>query len=281
MQKWIEEGNGVLFLTLTLPHGVGDSCGELMETIKAGWAATFTGRPWRSTRDEHRIRWWFRSWDGTHGLNGWHPHVHAALFLEGALDVPAVQRIGDELYERWARAVELRGHKRPSREHGLHLEAARSVSDLSRYLLKVEGAESGAPLALELTRGDLKTGAGRPPFQVLAAFRETGDKRELELFQEWERATKGQHFARWSNGARAALGIAARSDEEIVSESVAGETLHAFTPDEWIAVCRTPGAQVRVLDAAEQGGGARVRALLWDLVVAWRVRRRERIGNGP
>ena len=275
MRTWIEHGNQVLFLTLTLPHGVGDSCGELMETIKSGWAATFTGRPWRRTRDEHRIRWWFRSWDATHGVNGWHPHVHAALFVEGEIDGPAIERLRDELYERWARAVELRGHKRPTRERGLHLEAARSATNLSRYLLKVAGDGSGTPLALELTRGDLKVGAGRTPFQILAGFRETGDLQDLRLFQEWEKATKGQHFARWNNGARVALRIVSRSDDEIVSESVGGETLHAFTPEEWIATCRTRGGQARVLEAAEEGGAETVRDLLKRFVVEWKRKRAE------
>lgn len=275
MRRWLEEGNQVLFLTLTMPHGLGDSCAELMETIKEGWRKLMgSGRPWRRDRDRFRIAHTFRSWDATHGENGWHPHLHAALFVEGQLPEEELAALRASLYHRWADGVEERGHRRPSEEHGVHLETARGATDLSRYLLKVTGEESGSRLALELTRGDLKSGGGRTPFQILAGFRETGDLADLRLFQEWEKATKGQHFTRWSRGAKDALAVVEKSDEEIVEEEVGGETIYVPTPEEWLAACRTRGAQSRMLRIAEEQGEPGVRHYLTGIAARWRRRRR-------
>ena len=115
MGVWIAAGNQVLFMTLTLPHGLGDSCDELMATQKAAWHATFAGRPWRRTRAAYRVQHWFRTWDATRGVNGWHPHLHVALFVDGALDRSAVEQLAAELYERYAGAIDQRGHGRPSK----------------------------------------------------------------------------------------------------------------------------------------------------------------------
>ena len=135
------------------------------------------------------------------------------------------------------------------------------------------GEDTGARLALELTRGDLKQGGGRTPFQILGDFGETGDVADLRRFQEWVRATKGQHFARWSNGAKNGLRLTVRTDDEIVAEEVGGETVYVFGPEEWAATCKTPGAQGRVLRAAEDGGARAVRDLLSGFVAAYRRRR--------
>lgn len=256
---WIARGGGVLFLTTTLPHDEGESCAELMKTIKLAMKKLLSGRPYRRDRDRFGIVHWVRTWDATHGGNGWHPHIHAALLTLRKLPKEEIIELEGALYERWAAAVEERGHRRPSREHGILLAAAQSAT-LGRYLVKVRGEDSHRSTAMELARGDLKEGRGRTPFDILADFKASRDRTDLALFHEWEEATKGQHFMRWSNGAKADLGLTDTSDQEFVEKEVGGRTIYAFTRDEWYVVRQAHGVLARLLRAAEDAGADGVQA---------------------
>ena len=138
--------------------------------------------------------------------------------------------------------------------------------------MKVRGEDSGSSLALELTRGDLKLGNGRTPFQILEDFVRTRDPVHLALFHEWERATRGRHFGQWSRGAKADLGLLEGPDEEISGTEAEVEVVFEFTPEQWYATVRTPGALSLVLDYAEREGAAGVAAFVSRVVRVFRGR---------
>lgn len=274
MQRWLADGNSVVFFTLTMPHDFGESCGALMDTISEAVSSVFSGRPYKRDRDRFGIVHSFRAWDATHGKNGWHPHIHGALFIQGRLDRAAIAELEESVFARWVHAVTSRGHRSPSKEHGIRLEEARGVQDLAGYLLKVQGESTGASLAMELTRGDLKGGRGRAPFQILQAFADTGDMADLELFREWVEASKGKHFTRWSDGARKALCVDELEDQDLVEKEVGGITIYCPGPDEWHALTGTPGALCEALRVAEGGGTVAVATYVAALREKWRDRRR-------
>ena len=274
MQKWLAEDNSVVFFTLTMPHDFGESCGALMDTVSAAFSSVFSGRPYKRDRDRFGIVHSFRAWDATHGRNGWHPHIHGALFVEGHLDRAAIVELEESVFARWVRAVTSRGHRSPSKEHGIRLEEAHRVKDLAGYLLKVQGEDTGASLAMELTRGDLKAGRGRSPFQILQGFADTGDLGDLELFREWVEATKGKHFTRWSDGARTALSVEELQDQDLVEMDVGGVTIYCLGPDEWHALTGTPGALCEALRVAEAGGAVAVATYVAAVREKWCDRRR-------
>lgn len=141
-------------------------------------------------------------------------------------------------------------------------------------MLKVRGQETGASLAMELTRGDLKEGRGRTPFEVLQEFKDTGDTAALDLFHEWEKATKGKHFSRWSDGARRALRVDELDDQELVEKEVGGITIYRPAAEEWHALTTTPGALCKALQVAESGGAKAVADFASSLREKWRRRRR-------
>lgn len=278
MRKWISTRKvlprSVLFLTLTMPHDATDDLPHLISTIKHAFSRLFSGRPWRRDRERFRIRAWLRVWDITHGKNGWHPHLHIALFVAGNPSPDELEALEHEWYRRWAEAVTEKGFRAPSRAHGIHLEKARHADQVSKYLLRVKGEDSGARLALELARGDLKVGKGRTPFQVLRDFIDSGDLRDLNLFKDYEKATKGQHFSRWSNGARKLLGILDLSDQELSDAEVGGAVVFRPSPDQFLAIVRTPGALGRVLRLVESQEEVALNAFLSRLVTTWNRGRR-------
>ena len=123
MQTWLAEGNSILFLTLTMRHSYGEACEALMDTIGKAFSAVFSGRPYKRDRERFGIEHHFRAWDATHGVNGWHPHLHGALFVRGRLSVAELHELEDSLFVRWAQSIGKRG--RPTREYGIRLEEAR------------------------------------------------------------------------------------------------------------------------------------------------------------
>lgn len=278
-----QDGRTLLFLTLTMPHDFGDDLAALMKAIKKAWRRIFSGRSSQAMRARFSVPYYVRNWDATHGRNGWHPHKHAVLFCERTLTPDELHELEAEIYARYRGAIEESGYRPPSRAYGIHLEEARSVEELSAYVGKIEGAESGIPVALELTRGDLKEGrrGHRTPIQVLESFAASGDVEELEIWHEWETGTKGQHFTQWSPGLKHLLGVNDRTDEEIVEEEEGGETVYTFQLEEWRAVCDTPAAAAKILDLAEEGGPAAVAPYVAEIYGRWKRRRRSRGGRHP
>jgi hypothetical protein len=291
-----------MLLTLTMPHDYEDRLTDVLGTVRASFGATISGRAWQADKEGFSLAHYIVAHDGTVGKNGWHPHLHILLFGERVLSDAEVTALADRLHERWSRAVEKRGHRAPTREHGIQLERARQRVDVARYVCQViagdEGDESRTvPVALEMTRGDLKTSrhnGQRTPWQLLSDLTarraadgewtdelEQADARDFALWQEWERATKGLRAIRWSKGLRAAVGLTTeeRTDEEIVAAEVGGVDVFSFPDvDSWKAVATTPGARSAVLRAAESGGSNEVTWLVLETLRAWRARR---IRHGP
>jgi len=91
-------GLHVKLLTLTVPHGVGDDLPTLLGQIRKSWRSTSTSRAGQKLRKLLGIKGTIRALEVTHGLNGFHPHLHVLLFLEqdatnGCTPVPHLCRV--------------------------------------------------------------------------------------------------------------------------------------------------------------------------------------------
>jgi hypothetical protein len=273
LSRWmaLHPAGSVLLATLTMPHDRGEALSGLMDTIQHAWRRVLSGGAWMRDKADYGIRHHVRGWDATHGGNGWHPHLHAVLFLDRTPTAEQLARLEDRLHGRWSRACTERGHREPTREHGTRLELARSPADLAAYVAKVaadhaDGRVSGT--ALEVARGDLKQArdGGRTPWQILESFASTGDCDDLSLWREWEQATFGRYWMRWSRGLKELVGLADRDDQEITETEQDGQVVYRFAPDEWLSVCAERGGQARILELAEQGGTAAVAAYVSTLL---------------
>lgn len=281
--RWIARyGVGaVMLLTLTLPHDFGEPLADLLATVKAAFASLTSGRGWQDDKAAFRLMYYVRAHDCTVGPNGWHPHLHIVLLALRPLTNDELAALTTRLHLRWADAVEKRGHRRPSREHGIQLEQARSRTEVARYVCQVVTGSVDRPtnLAYEVARGDLKTSRRdgyRTPWEVLASVSDTGDCHDLALWHEWERATFRVQAIRWSKALRADVGLAKeKTDEEVVAVDVGGEVVYVFKGDEWVATRETRGARALVLDVAECQDGEAVAAYVAELLSAWRIRRAE------
>lgn len=263
--NWIKSGGACYFVTATLPHERGDRLSESLATLSEAWRWSTSLRSAKNDVEKYGVVGNIKSVEITHGMNGWHPHIHSVILTEDSipLDDPTGHRDMHNWYTswdaRWARALERVGWATGLEGVRLRLDMVEksTVAGLAAYVTKLQtGNRRG--LGNEIARADLKGGrkSSRTPFEILANFATSGDLADLELWHEYEVATAGRSAIRWSRGLRdlVAPELAEQTDEEVAAEEVGGETLAFLRPDLWYRLAEIPGGDALILDAAESGG---------------------------
>ena len=200
-----------------------------------------------------------RTLEVTHGQNGWHPHTHELLFLDGK--APPLW-LRHELAQLWLKACTKVGLFQPERD---------SESDFLRHSVDVRAGDAGVAgymakmddqskwgLSHELTKSSSKQGrrAGVHPFK-LASQTATG-----HLFVEYVHAMKGQRQLVWSRGLKNLVGIQDKTDEEIAQEESAKvDDRIPITPPAWRFVLGND-ARWELSNAAKVGGAPAVNEFL-------------------
>jgi hypothetical protein len=287
LSTWRAAGGTVALITLTMRHHRSQSLRHLWEGLSAAWSGVTSGRDWAreqaaygspTTRTvtsgarkgqevtEDRIGW-VRVVEATHGDNGWHVHVHAALLLPGTITPEQVDDLGCGMFQRWRDRLIKRGFRAPlalrdketgERQGGLTIKLWQGESGvLSDYFTKNDyaSAEPTKGLAAEVVRGDHKVAKGdnRTPFQILRDITRLGLADDLDLWHEWEEASSGKRQMTWSVGLRAQLLTEPEQTDEEIAEDEGGGDLEVVLPSEtWIAIVRTRTA-CELLEAAEAG----------------------------
>jgi hypothetical protein len=266
-------GGSVLFVTATVRHGIGDDLRTTLAAVVDGWRSIFQGREGMRVKRHFRIVGTVRALEVTWGqANGWHPHVHALLFVDGQLEDDDQLRLRRFMYGRWAHTVERKGTGRPDLEHGLDLRPVTDGAGVSEYLAKLQdhfGAQKSA--ALEMTRQDIKTrrrDEGRwLPFDLLEPASQ-GEAWALKLWWTYEDVTKRRNALTYSPGLRARLGLGVdQGDEQLALEDENGVELLAITAQVWHQVMlRVPGAPAQLLDICERSGPEQGERFVADLI---------------
>jgi len=252
--NWDHAGNSVWMVTFTAPHDMGMKLRDLLPVIADSFRKVISGRPWLRIKARAGIVGTIRSMEVTHGENGWHPHLHVLVFVKGDPGAEALAAMTMHFREKWARAITLAGFRKPHDVLGVDVGRCKSAAEAGAYIAKTQ---EGRAVGNEMSRADLKSGKGqgKTPFQLLREFRETGEAGKLELWHEYEKATRGHQCITWSAGLRGLLEISEeKTDEQLAAEEVGGEDLLVLPGDVWRAVTWIPGLPAYLLDVAELGG---------------------------
>ena len=86
------KGWQVFLLTLTVPHGLGDELGAMLDKMMAAWRKTTNDRVGRSIRAAIGLEGTVRALEVTDGANGFHPHFHVLLFISSNVTTDTVQQ---------------------------------------------------------------------------------------------------------------------------------------------------------------------------------------------
>ncbi|MFE7053318.1 hypothetical protein ACFVAM_33725, partial [Streptomyces californicus] len=137
--------------------------------------------------------------------------------------------------------------------HGVKWDKVMTAEGAGEYIAKAQ--DSGRHIGNEVARGDLKKGklGSLTPFEMVEYLLATGDAAVVDLWIEYEKATKGKSWLRWSPKLKARLGVDEISDEEHAAEEVAGGEVAELAESAWKMVV-AHGLEARVLEAVERGG---------------------------
>jgi Replication protein len=256
IDKWESLGGQVVMVMLTMRHSKAQPLKLLWDGLSKGWAAATSGRAWVAEQEAYGIAGWVRVVEATHGVNGWHVHVHALLFVDQAVTLAggSVLNVGPLMFQRWRKALMGHGLASPSAANGglgIKVATAKSAAMLGRYLNKHTYNSDSAAWEIAGGSGKKAMGDHRAPFEILRDVVELGDADDLDLWHEWEQGSQGRRQMTWSKGIRAEL-LAGRelSDEEIAeAATLQGDVVATIPRQVWWEVWMWQSA--RLVDAVE------------------------------
>jgi hypothetical protein len=253
-------GGRVLLVTLTAPHVRADRLVDLLDGQSAAWTAIRKHRDFRRLRAAH-VRGWIKRVDVTVGANGWHPHLHVLIFLDGDTTDEQAHELGAAMFVPWSRRLVSDGFSAPSDAHGIDVkllaleEAHEAVAGYVARTEYVAARPMGA--ALEMTSTDTKRArnGNRTAMQLLADVVRFGLAEDHARWREYEQATRRRAQILWSDGLRADLIgdlLDERTDEEVAqANDGAARLLLMLTRPTWRSVRLTPGRPAELLTWAE------------------------------
>lgn len=240
-----EEGGKIAMLTLTFSHKKKD---RLKDTIKQFGQATtkfMTGRAFNDIRLQMDMIGRIRVYEVTYGKNGFHPHVHIALFYKNDIDL---LKMRIKMYELWEKACLKFGIK-TNYEHGLDLQGAEQAE---AYLSK-HGTWS---LEQELSKSHIKKAKNdsMTPFDFLRKYIESEDENLLKLFREYVECFKGKRQIQWSQGLKKQFVLVEKTDDELAKEKLEeADVLGMLEYQEWKQILKQEYRTV-FLDRVEKYG---------------------------
>jgi hypothetical protein len=202
------------------------------------------GEPWKRFCERHGLEHHVRSIEVTHGLNGYHPHLHVLLFLEVKLTEEQQAEAIAWLQERWARCVgRVLGAEFVPNEHGVDLREAKRSDYLAKF-------------SLELTDPGTKKGRGknRTPLQIAVSAASRKSDADARLWVSYCEGMRGAKMLTWSRGLRDFVGLGAeRADKEALDaeEAQLAEPVAILTSGAWDAVRHKRGLACSILESAE------------------------------
>jgi hypothetical protein len=200
-----------------------------------------------------------RALEVTSGPHGFHPHLHILLLAE-TLHETALEKARESLSVRWQSVVArtLGPDHAPNDRVGCDLRACANADYLSKLGLELTGPASKAGRVQNLT-----------PFQVAERFVEAGDESDLATWLSYCQGIRGARMLTWSRGLRDAAGLGVeKSDEAVVAEeeTAVAEVICAISGRVWDSVRDVPGANIRLIMAAESRGAAGIEECLARLL---------------
>lgn len=241
----------LLLNTYTLRHTFGQALLPLKNSLLQAHRSLKSGEWYQNFKTAFSLLGSIRSLEFTHGVNGWHPHLHELVVLERPLG-SSLAIFKDKLRSRWLTQLERFGAG-GSFDYALDIrEGFGAVSD---YVSKFGRLPSWS-LEHELVKAPVKMGRseGRTPFQLLLDYA-MGDQQAGELYREYAAATKGCKQLVWSPGLRELLGLGVEvADEGLCEDEPAGDevVLASLTFSDWQKVLAND-ARAELLEVASQG----------------------------
>lgn len=260
-------GGDLLLFTGTVRHHAGDSLETTLGALMDAWKAMTHAGTWRKKKKALGISGYIRAVEITHGKNGWHPHIHALLFVDSKLSKKSVSEFKAWIFNYWINAIEKAGAKKPN-IRGLDLQQAdKKGRVIARYISKIQDEKNAVRwgVGAEMARGDKKTGRGETsltPFELLDDDAPLEKNTRARLWREYYTTTHGRRCITWSGGLKARYDVkeVSDADAEELGEKLLVYSAHAR---DYRAMARSnPTAPAEILEYAERDDWDAVAELL-------------------
>jgi hypothetical protein len=250
-----QDGNTLLFATLTSRHNVRQKLSDLIDRKSAAWRRLISSKGWRElqrkygypiTRPNGKTAYridFVRTSEVTYGHHGWHPHDHLTFAIRGAR-VEAIA-FGEELVRLWMRYAAEEGLS-PSKA-SQDRQIGHSQKELANYHAK------GWGLAEEHSAGLAKAAKGLTHWDLLALAMD-GEKDAQRLFKEFAAATKGKRTIQYSPGLKKAAKLDEKDDKELTEAEVQDKTFAIIGPGLWGMAIKRDGFEIEIRQAAKKAG---------------------------
>ena len=249
---WSLADGGAAFGAYTLRHHAGSSLDATWRGLTKCWQAVSRDKTVRTLRSSLGLRGTIRAAEVTHGVNGWHPHLHPVHLFAAPVSADAVAALHAAQFGAWSRAADRLGYAAPMlAAQDLHRVAgAAAHEELGDYFTKSSYVPTSDAVGWEMTSTQTKSrsrGDGRTPWDLLRAVHVDGDADALDLWHRWETDSKGKRALTWSRGLRHSIGLDVEaSDEDIAAAEVGSAADAGFTITDWAPIRSNPrlGAQL-------------------------------------
>ncbi len=213
IDNWTAQGGSVVLLTQTVRHDRRDNLDTLLGQFTDASQRFKRGSPYKRSCKRLGIAGSIRALEVTDGANGWHPHAHTILFLNG-LSV-SHKSIHRELFKLWESAAARAGFEGQLSPDAFDVQDASKVKN---YVTKM-GTEYQWNAEHELVKAHSKTGSASSmtPFDMLRAYLDNpGDGRLLARFAEYALNFHGRRQLVWSDGLKKRLlGTDGLTDQQV------------------------------------------------------------------
>ena len=231
LRQHVDAGGSALLVTYTVPHTRDESLPVVLARLSGTWRR-YARNAWADVLGAHYVGA-VRALEVVHGVNGWHPHYHALVFVAAGL--PYLTPVAVALAERWSRVAgaDWRADVRQVARDG--------VVAVARYLT-TDGI-SGA--AFETASPAAKIPAGRSYVQILWDYARYRSSVDAALIYEYAAALHGVHHLTISSRLRKLYDFTdpALNWSEIADEDV----LALLNSDEWLSILNS-GEDRNLLD---------------------------------
>ena len=250
--KHIVGGGSAWMVTFTVRHAKGHALADLLDALNDAFRRLGNGKAAQKEKARVGKVGTINSREITYGKNGWHPHLHVIVLFDGSPDLVELGKLmvrWRNLWMDWSKR-----HGFPADEkHGVKWDMVTTAEGAGEYIAKAQ--DSGKHIGNEVARGDLKRGklGSLTPFELIEYLQKTGDAAVVDLWREYEKATKHKAAISWSRGLKALLSVEDTTDEQLAAADVDGEDVAELPEASWKLIVQH-GIEADVFEAIETGG---------------------------
>lgn len=249
-------GGGAAFGAITVRHHAGQRLDGLLGALTYGIARIARDKRVGALRESMGYLGRIQALEITHGANGWHPHRHPLVMFDRKPDPDELVELHLAEFRAFRAGVVHRGYDAPLDVAQILTPVVPGTDEaLGDYFAKSEYTHESA--AWEATSTQTKKGrrGSRTPWGLLDAARASGDADALDLWHEYEVATKGKRALTFSRGLRDLVGLGVEATDEQIADAEVGDKYDTgFLVADWAPIVKRPDLGAGLLNAVSPSG---------------------------